>query len=167
MKNSESLLPTFETPEIRPYRPGEPTVSSARSALMARVRGANTKPELIVRRAAHALGYRFRLHRRDLPGSPDLVFPRLRVALFVHGCFWHRHENCRRATTPKTRTLFWSTKFEANVRRDQRVVAELAALGWRSEIIWECETINPEKLRVELHSRLGSSRLSRIKGGNH
>ncbi|MER2218892.1 very short patch repair endonuclease [Methylobacterium brachiatum] len=128
----------------------EPPVPAARSALMSRVRGANTKPELVVRRAVHALGYRFRLHRRDLPGSPDLVFPRLRLALFVHGCFWHRHQGCRRTTTPKTRVEFWANKFEANVRRDERVVAELQALGWRCETIWECETARPDELQPKL-----------------
>jgi DNA mismatch endonuclease (patch repair protein) len=142
-KGGADLIPFVDEP-----------VSPARSALMARIRGADTKPELLVRRAAHALGYRFRLRRRDLPGSPDVVFPRLKVALFVHGCFWHRHKECRRTTMPKTRTEFWSAKFEDNIRRDRRVAAELEALGWRCEVVWECETIRPEELQKILGERL-------------
>lgn len=147
---------TSERADIQQAHSADGPVPAARSALMARVRGANTKPELAVRRAAHALGYRFRLHRRDLPGTPDLVFPRLKVAMFVHGCFWHRHEGCQRATMPKTRVEFWSAKFDANVRRDERVAAELRALGWRCETVWECETISPDELRVGLQRRLKS-----------
>ncbi|KQT83117.1 endonuclease [Aurantimonas sp. Leaf443] len=107
---------------------------------MAKVRGKNTKPELVVRRALHALGLRFRLHRRDLPGRPDIVLPRHRLAIFVHGCFWHRHEGCRMASTPKTRRDFWEAKFEANVQRDRRNLETLQELGWRPEIVWECES---------------------------
>lgn len=107
---------------------------------MSRVRGKNTSPEMRVRRAAHALGLRFRLHRKDLPGKPDLVFPKHRVAMFVHGCFWHRHPGCSKASTPKSRTEFWQDKFDANVARDARVQTELEALGWRVVTIWECET---------------------------
>ena len=124
---------------------GEP-VDQSRSALMRRVRGKDTAPEHSVRRAAHALGYRFRLHRRDLPGTPDLTFPRLRKILFVHGCFWHRHEGCRRTTWPKTRAVYWRRKFEENVERDRRNVAELRALGWEVLVVWECETFDWEKL---------------------
>ena len=98
-----------------------------RSALMSRVKAKDTKPELRVRRSAHGLGYRYRLHRRDLPGSPDLVFPGRRKALFVHGCFWHRHQGCRKTTMPKTRAKFWQRKFDDNVRRDERVIAALRA----------------------------------------
>ena len=110
-----------------------------RSALMARVRGQNTKPEIIVRRVAHSLGYRFRLQRRDLPGTPDLVFPKFRKVIFVHGCFWHRHSNCSKASTPKTRADFWQTKFAANRERDSRKELELSSLGWQVLVIWECE----------------------------
>lgn len=113
---------------------------------MSRVRGKNTSPEMRVRRAAHALGLRFRLHRKDLPGKPDLVFSARRVALFVHGCFWHRHPGCTKASTPKSRTDFWQAKFDANVARDTRVAAELEDLGWRVATIWECETKRPEAL---------------------
>ena len=107
---------------------------------MSRVKGKNTTPEMRVRRAAHASGLRFRLHRKDLPGKPDLVFPKFRVAMFVHGCFWHRHNACSKASMPKSRTEFWRDKFDANVSRDARVEAELEALGWRVVTIWECET---------------------------
>ena len=124
---------------------GEP-IDASRSALMRRIRGRDTTPERTVRRAAHALGYRFRLHRRDLPGTPDLSFPRLRKVLFVHGCFWHRHEGCSRTTWPKTRALYWRRKFEENVERDRRNIAELRALGWDVLVVWECETFDWDKL---------------------
>lgn len=121
-----------------------------RSANMRSVRSRDTKPELATRRAAHRLGYRFRLNRRDLPGSPDLVFPRLRLALFVHGCFWHRHPECPKATVPQTNKDFWARKFAANVARDKRAMDALAASGWRAEIVWECETANAEGLPMLL-----------------
>lgn len=117
---------------------------------MGRVRGKNTCPELVVRRAAHAMGYRFRLHRRDLPGSPDLVFRAKRAVVFVHGCFWHRHPGCRRASNPGTRQDFWQAKFQRNVNRDRRNEAELRTAGWRVLIIWECETKNVDQLRDRL-----------------
>ena len=107
---------------------------------MSRVRSKNTSPELRVRRAAHALGLRFRLHRKDLPGCPDLVFPKYRVALFVHGCFWHRHPGCTKASMPKSHAEFWQAKFDANVARDVRLASELDTQGWRVVTIWECET---------------------------
>jgi DNA mismatch endonuclease (patch repair protein) len=114
--------------------------SAMRSALMSRVRAKNTKPEIIVRRSAHALGYRFRLHRRDLPGCPDLVFAARKKVIFVNGCFWHRHPGCRMASTPKTRAEFWSTKFSQNVRRDAHAISCLENSGWACLVIWECET---------------------------
>jgi len=113
-----------------------------RSLLMSRIRGKDTKPELTVRRLAHALGFRFRLHRRDLPGAPDLVFPRLHKVIFVHGCFWHRHSECRLAYSPKSNVMFWQAKFNANVVRDTRAVEGLKALGWHVHVIWECEISN-------------------------
>ncbi len=125
-------------------------IDPKRSALMARVRGRDTTPELKVRRLAHELGARFRLQRRDLPGTPDLVFPGRRLALFVHGCFWHRHLNCRYATSPKTRTEFWEGKFAANIARDERVTMALRASGWEVEVIWECETKRRELLETAL-----------------
>jgi DNA mismatch endonuclease (patch repair protein) len=121
-----------------------------RSALMARVGSMHTAPELAVRRAAHAAGLRFRLHRRDLPGRPDLVFPRLRTVVFVHGCFWHRHLACSAASTPKTRVDFWEAKFEENIQRDRRAEKALRSLGWRVVTIWECEAHNKEKLARRL-----------------
>lgn len=133
-----------------------PPVDPKRSALMARVRTQHSKPEIVVRRVAHALGYRFRLHPRNLPGTPDLVFPRLRKAIFVHGCFWHRHPRCVRTTTPKTRAAFWATKFADNVRRDLRTRRRLKAAGWDVLVVWECETFDPEVLSTRLTQFLSS-----------
>lgn len=128
----------------RPVRSRE-GYPSLRSWTMSRIRSKNTKPEMVVRKAAHALGLRFRLHRRDLPGTPDLVFPGRRIALFVHGCFWHRH-GCTKATTPASNVGYWTAKFERNVERDARNAAELRKLGWRCVRIWECETKNAKSL---------------------
>jgi len=125
---------------------GKSAPSATRSALMSRVRAKNTKPEIVVRRAAHALGYRFRLHRRDLPGCPDLVFPGRKKVIFVNGCFWHRHAGCPMASTPKTRTEFWSTKFNQNMRRDAEAISGLRNSGWACLVIWECETRDPVSL---------------------
>lgn len=125
-----------------------------RSWLMSRVRGKDTKPELSVRRIAHSLGLRFRLHRRDLPGKPDLVFPKYRLAIFVHGCFWHRHSGCKLASTPKTRTEFWEGKFAANEARDAASIAGLEALDWRVLVIWECETRSEETIRTALRNAM-------------
>ena len=109
-----------------------------RSAMMSRIRGADTKPELFVRRALHAIGYRFRTHVRDLPGRPDLVFTKRHAVIFVHGCFWHRH-GCRKTYSPKSRQEFWQEKFRGNVTRDTRNQNLLADAGWRVLIVWECE----------------------------
>jgi DNA mismatch endonuclease (patch repair protein) len=125
--------------------------------MMAGIRGKDTTPELCVRRAAHALGYRFRLHRRDLPGSPDLVFPRLRKVILVHGCYWHRHPGCRFAYTPKSNTAFWERKFEENKERDRRQLLELALLGWDPLVIWECTTYNLDELQRQIVLHLGTS----------
>ena len=113
--------------------------SKRRSQLMAGIRGRDTAPELAVRRIAHRMGLRFRLHRKGLPGRPDLVFPKHRLAVFVHGCFWHRHEGCPFSHIPKTRTAYWAEKFERNVARDKRNREALQCLGWRVVVIWECE----------------------------
>lgn len=120
--------------------------ASTRSRMMAGIRGRDTLPEMRVRRYLHAAGLRFRLHSRALPGRPDLVLPRHRAAVFVHGCFWHRHPGCPYATTPSTRALFWSAKFEANVARDARNASDILAAGWIPLIIWECETTSVEAL---------------------
>ena len=114
--------------------------SKRRSELMAGIKGQDTAPERKVRRIAHRMGLRFRLHCKNLPGHPDLVFPKHRLVVFVHGCFWHRHQGCKYAYTPKSRVAFWTEKFTANVARDARQEAELIALGWRVLVIWECET---------------------------
>ena len=111
-----------------------------RSEIMARIRGRDTVPEVVVRRTAHRLGFRFRLYRKDLPGRPDLVFPRYKAVVFVHGCFWHRHDGCRFAYTPRSRVQFWTEKFRRNVARDRRTEDALHSLGWRVLVIWECET---------------------------
>jgi DNA mismatch endonuclease, patch repair protein len=117
---------------------------------MSRVRSKHTSAEIRVRRAAHALGLRFRLHRKDLPGKPDLVFPKRKVALLVHGCFWHRHPGCPKASTPKSRTSYWLEKFSANVLRDGSNAKALERGGWSVEIIWECETKDPMLLTSRL-----------------
>lgn len=121
-----------------------------RSALMGRIRGKDTHPEMFVRRMAHGLGYRYRLHRKDLPGSPDLVFPGRKKVIFVHGCFWHRHPGCPLAATPKTRPEFWRAKFATNVKRDREAIAALRRAGWDTMVVWECETKNPRKLERRL-----------------
>lgn len=130
---------------------------------MKRVGRKNTKPELIVRSQLHALGLRFRLHKKNLPGSPDIVLPKHRTVVFVHGCFWHRHSNCRYATIPKTRQEFWIPKLESNVNRDLRKEAQLRELGWRVLVVWECETkaINTLtiRLRLEFDLRLAETRI--------
>lgn len=126
----------------------------SRSALMSRIRCMHTRPEMIVRRIAHRLGLRFRLHRKDPPGTPDLVFPSRRLALFVHGCFWHRHSGCRKAGESKTRPDYWQAKFDRNVARDCEVRDRLNALGWRVMTIWECETGDPAAIELRLRDSL-------------
>lgn len=121
-----------------------------RSAIMSRVRSANTGPEIRVRRILHRLGYRFRLHRRDLPGTPDIVLPAYNNIVFVHGCFWHRHARCRDASTPSTRMRFWKKKFAENVARDAKKTAALQALGWKVLVVWECELRDEEVLAEKL-----------------
>lgn len=114
--------------------------SIVRSKMMSGIRGKNTKPEMLVRRALFASGYRFRLHRRDLPGAPDIVLPGRKVAVFVHGCFWHMHPGCKNAKLPSTRPAFWRGKLEGNVSRDHRVIDALILDGWRVLTVWECAT---------------------------
>ena len=125
-----------------------------RSAMMSGIRGRDTKPEIAVRKLVHRLGFRFRLHRRELPGTPDLVFPGRRKVVFVHGCFWHRHPGCRFAYNPKSRVEFWQAKFDANVARDVRVHRELELLGWTALTVWECETADPAALAQTLRDFL-------------
>ncbi len=112
-----------------------------RSSAMSKVRSADTKPEWILRCGLHRLGYRYRLRNKDLPGRPDLVFPKYRAVVFVHGCYWHRHPGCKDASTPKSNLAFWTKKFSENVERDQRTEQALTVLGWRVLVVWECELI--------------------------
>ena len=121
---------------------------------MRRIRKANTNPELIVRRAAHRLGYRFRLHRQDLPGTPDLVFPRLRKVILVHGCFWHQHDACRLARKPKSRLDYWLPKLRRNTERDMEATAMLKRLGWDVLVLWECETASSDAIAIRIYSFL-------------
>lgn len=127
---------------------------AARSLMMSRIRGKNTNAEIAVRKAATSLGYRYRLNRRDLPGTPDLVFPRLKTVIFVHGCFWHRHAGCKYSYTPKSRIEFWTKKFQDNVARDDRVKGELERLGWHVVVIWECQTSDFDGLKTALKACL-------------
>lgn len=113
---------------------------------MSRVRAKDTKPEMTVRRMLHAAGYRYRLHARDLPGRPDLVFPARRKVVFINGCFWHRHRDCALARLPKSRTEFWTEKLERNRERDERNVEALRGLGWDVLTVWECEVSDPVAL---------------------
>lgn len=128
---------------------------SKRSEVMSRIKGQNTKPELVVRSLLHRLGYRFRLHRTTLPGKPDIVLPRFKTVIFVHGCFWHRHKDCRFAYTPKSRTDFWLKKLESNVLRDIQVKSDLETLGWRVIMIWECELRDMGQLSMKIVDELG------------
>lgn len=132
--------------------PGKPDISYQRSRNMAAIRGRDTTPERRVRSLLHQLGYRFRLHRRDLPGSPDIVLPKHHTVVFVHGCFWHRHPGCRYTTTPRTRTAFWQAKFRQNVERDARQISELRAAGWSVVVVWECELRGIEALTTRLRT---------------
>lgn len=120
--------------------------TATRSRMMAGIGGRDTRPELRLRKALHALGHRYRLHVKELPGRPDIVLPGHRVAIFVHGCFWHRHRGCRYATCPATRPDFWRQKFEANVRRDASNVKDLLGSGWRVAVVWECSLRKSEKV---------------------
>jgi DNA mismatch endonuclease (patch repair protein) len=118
-----------------------------RSRMMASVGSANTKPEKIVRSILHGLGYRFRLHRKDLPGSPDIVLPKYKKVIFVHGCFWHQHDGCPKSKRPTSRTEFWNKKLDGNIHRDKKNISQLQALGWTVDIIWECQTFDVKELR--------------------
>jgi DNA mismatch endonuclease (patch repair protein) len=119
---------------------------------MGRIRDRDTLPERRVRSALHRMGYRFRLHRKDLPGRPDIVLPRHRIVILVHGCFWHRHYGCPNCTTPTANRGFWLSKFSANVERDRRAIDALRQRGWKVGVIWECETESVEQLRHRLQA---------------
>ena len=132
----------------------------ARSALMSRIRAKDTKPEVYVRRLVHSMGYRYRLHRRDLPGTPDMVFPSRRKIIFMHGCFWHLHDDpkCKLARMPNSNQAFWKPKLERNRERDKANRAKLETLGWEVLVIWECQVRNkdPEPLRQQVRVFLES-----------
>lgn len=134
-----------------------------RSAVMAQVRHKDTSPELIVRRLLHRLGYRYRLHGKQLPGKPDLVFAGRRKVIFVHGCFWHQHEDehCTRRRRPTSNTAYWEGKLDRNVSRDKAAVEQLTAAGWQSLIVWECEMKDQTALADRLSSFLGPSNVQR------
>ena len=123
-----------------------------RSWNMSRIKSKDTKPEKVVRSLLHKLGFRFRLHRKDLPGSPDIVLPKYRKIIFVHGCYWHRHEGCRLAYKPKSNVTFWNNKFKENTDRDKNNKTKLESLGWHVHVIWECETKNVDKLAWRLET---------------
>ncbi|WP_347231976.1 DNA mismatch endonuclease Vsr [Pseudodesulfovibrio sp. S3] len=125
-------------------------VKTKRSSIMSSIVSKDTKPEIQVRKLLHALGYRFRLHRKDLPGTPDIVLPRRKSVIFVHGCFWHLHPGCKRATMPKTNVEFWEKKLKGNVSRDAKAIEQLQDLGYRCLVIWECETKNLDELTDRL-----------------
>ena len=125
--------------------------TAKRSSIMSNVRDKNTRPEVIVRSALHRQGYRFRLHRRDLPGTPDIVLPKHRTVIFVNGCFWHQHKGCAQARRPKSNHAFWAAKLDRNVARDRKNCTDLKRLGWRTVVIWTCQTATP----VGIMARLG------------
>jgi len=123
-----------------------------RSWNMSRIRGKDTKPEIAVRSLLHLMGYRFRLHRKDLPGKPDIVLPKYNTLIFVHGCFWHRHKGCKYAYMPKSRIEFWKDKFEGTIKRDKQHQKQLNKMGWKVHVIWECEIKNIETLKRKINS---------------
>jgi len=126
--------------------------TAVRSKMMSRIRTKNTKPEILVRKALHARGYRFRLHREGLPGKPDIVLPKFKTVIFVHGCFWHMHKDCKLARIPSTRKGFWTAKLQANAIRDISTHHKLLALGWRVLTIWECylRSVSRDVLQADL-----------------
>lgn len=146
--------PRVEESPVSPTAGRDRLTPERRSWNMSRIKGKNTKPEMLVRRIVTGLGLRYRLHRKDLPGKPDLVFGPRRVVIFVHGCFWHRHPGCKEATMPANNRAFWEAKLNGNAERDARHVEALRALGWESIIVWECETRDIEKLTRRLRDLL-------------
>jgi DNA mismatch endonuclease, patch repair protein len=124
-----------------------------RSWIMSKVKGKNTAPELLVRSTLHRMGYRFRLHRKDLPGNPDIVLPNYKAVIFVHGCFWHQHSNCPRSAKPSTNKSFWDKKLTRNRERDKKKIKELRKLGWRSLVLWQCQ-IKKSRLQNQLQKFL-------------
>lgn len=135
----------------------DPLTARQRSELMSRIRSKDTKPEMVVRRLVHGMGYRYRLHAKELPGRPDLVFRPRRKAIFVHGCFWHRHVGCPANRLPTTRRKFWRDKLDGNARRDRRNEAALEEMGWRFLVIWECETKDLDRVAETVRRFLGDA----------
>lgn len=132
-----------------------------RSFNMSRIRGKDTAPEIRLRSLLHRAGHRFRLHRKDLPGRPDIVLPRAKIAVYVHGCYWHRHEGCRLSTMPSSNVDFWRAKFERTVERDQENIQALKVAGWTPVVIWECELrTGPEATLHRIQKAIGSSKTS-------
>lgn len=144
-------------PSMKPNRDSMAMDSSTRGRLMAKIRSKNTQPELTVRRLLFSMGYRYRIHRKDIPGSPDIAFISRRRAIFVNGCFWHQHEGCRRASVPATNQGYWLLKLDRNRKRDARAIKDLKNLGWKSLTIWECQTVNRTNLIRRLQRFLGPS----------
>ena len=128
-------------------RMGDIVPPAVRSRMMSGIKGKNSRPEMMVRRMLFASGYRFRLHRRDLPGTPDIVMSGRRIAIFVHGCFWHAHKGCKYFKAPATRSDFWTAKLQANVERDKKAIEKLTTMGWRVLSIWECVTRDHEAVK--------------------
>lgn len=126
----------------------------SRSENMRRIRSKDTMPEMAVRRLVHGMGYRYRLHRRDIPGKPDLAFPGRRKVIFIHGCFWHQHPGCREGRPPKSNTAYWLPKLERNQMRDKAALEKLAASGWRALVVWECQTKSVRKLTRQIRQFL-------------
>lgn len=129
--------------------------SEQRSRNMSQIRSRDTAPEKLVRSILHKAGFRFSLHRKELPGKPDIVLRKHSVVIFVHGCFWHRHSGCKRCTTPKTNAEYWLPKLQRNADRDKEQIADLKKLGWRVRVVWECELKNQLKLKKKLEKYLG------------
>lgn len=125
-----------------------------RSWNMSRIRSKDTKPEMYVRSLLHHMGYRFRLHQKGLPGRPDIVLPKYKTIIFVHGCFWHRHKNCKYAYTPKSKIEFWLKKFQGNIERDKKHEEELKKLGWKKIVVWECQIKNLSALENKFYKKL-------------
>ncbi len=123
-----------------------------RSRIMSHISGKNTKPEILVRSLLHRMGYRFRIHKKDLPGRPDICLPKHKKVIFVHGCFWHGHENCPRSKRPTTNVEFWNKKIDGNIERDKENIKKLRRLGWQTLTIWTCEIKNQEELKNKLIS---------------
>jgi DNA mismatch endonuclease Vsr len=163
-----SSIAAMGTSVVRPPTPKNPLIGgevdrlskSQRSQHMARIRSKNTGPELAIRRALFRLGYRFRLHINDLPGTPDIVFRNRRKAVFIHGCFWHAHKGCHLAKIPKTRTEYWRAKFLRNAKRDRSSKRKLRSMGWSTLTIWECQIAREEHVMRRLTRYLGLARIT-------